>query len=135
MRTIFFLCSILILAGFQMTLAQGDKKEFKLYLLPPGIKSAELSKLNIKKIKPRGKPFLSTEDIDLYVKDTHQITINYTAALRLKSLKVPVDGRPFIVFVGNEPIYTGAFWKGFSLMSFRGVAVDVANLKGDYPEI
>lgn len=118
-----------------MTFAQGDDKEFKLYLLPPDVKAAGLSRLNINKIKPFGKPFLTTKDIRFYVKDSHELMIDYTAAPRLKSLKVPVSGRPFIVFVGDQPIYTGAFWTGFSSVSFRGVAVDVSKLTGDFPNI
>lgn len=143
MKLYILIFPVILAAGFQMIFAQEEQKkkedkskdEFKLYLLPESVKPAELAKLDIKKIKPKDKPFLSTEDIWSYLKDTHEIALNYTAGGRLKNLKVPVSGRSFIVFVGNEPIYTGAFWTGFSSVSFRGVAVDVANLKGDFPVI
>ena len=122
---------ILVLTCFQMSSAQ-DKKEFFLYLLPESIDARTLSKRDLKKIKPRGKPFLTTGDVWRYVKDTHEMMLDHEATERLKKLKVPVSGRPFIVFVGDEPIYTGAFWTGFSSISFRGVAIDIAGLKGDF---
>lgn len=125
---------LIFLFGYSMTFAQ-DKKEFNLYLLPSNIKSEQISELDLKKIKTFGKPFLTTEDIWTYLKDTHEIIINYKAAVRLKNLVVPEKGRPFIVFVGNEPIYVGAFWKGFNSTTFKGVAVDVSNLQGDFPKI
>ncbi|HRH42901.1 MAG TPA: hypothetical protein PKY82_14830 [Pyrinomonadaceae bacterium] len=124
----------IFLLGYSMTFAQ-DKKEFKLFLLPSKIKSEQLSNLDLKKIKPFGDPFLTSGDIWTYLKDTHEIIINFTAAERLKKLSVTENGRPFVVFVGNEPIYVGAFWKGFTSTTFRGVAVDVSNLQGDFPKI
>jgi hypothetical protein len=125
---------ILLLAGFQMISAQ-NKKEFFLYLLPESIDARQLSRLDLNKIKPRGKPFLTAGDVWRYVKETHEITLGYEATVRLKKLKVPVSGRPFIVFVGAEPIYTGAFWTSFSSITFRGVAIDVTGLRGDFATI
>ncbi len=117
-----------------MIFAQNNKG-FALYLLPENIKSEELSNLDIKKIKPAGKPFISINDISTYLKNTHEFVLHYEETKRLRKLKVPVSGTPFIVFVGDEPIYTGAFWNGFSSVSFKGVVIDVSNLVGDFPTL
>ena len=53
----------------------------------------------------------------------------------MKKLKVRRDGQPFVVFVGDEAIYTGAFWNGFSSATFLGVAVDVSKLEGEFPMV
>lgn len=112
-----------------------DEKDFALYLLPEKIGAQRLARLDLKKIKPPGEPFLTREDLWSYLKDTHEIKLGFRATARLKKLKVPAGGRPFVVFAGGEPVYAGAFWNGFSSLAFKGVAVDVANLTGDFAEI
>jgi len=124
--------AFLTLAAFQMNFAQTENR-FELYLLPPSVKSKDLAKLDLKKLKPVGKPFFTSDDISSYVMDTHEIILYYPIGLKLKKLEVPVSGRPFVVFVGGKPIYTGAFWTGLSSISFRGVTIDVSDLKSDFP--
>ncbi|MBS1797083.1 MAG: hypothetical protein JSS81_24865 [Acidobacteria bacterium] len=126
--------SALLGALVQMTFAQKNKG-FALYLLPDRIKSAELDKLDVGKLKPEGRPLLTTEDVFSYVRDRHEMRLYYEAGKRIKNLAVPVSGRPFAVFVDDEPVYAGAFWTSFSSVSFRGVAVDVAGLEGDFPTL
>jgi hypothetical protein len=137
MRIVFFYLSLMIFFYCQTIFAQDNsqKGSFNLYLLPHNIKANQLSKLKIDKLKPAGKPFLSSRHIERYVKDTHEIQLNYLGAAQLKKLKVPVSGKPFVVFAGGEAVYAGAFWQRFSSISFKGVAIDVANLEGDYPTI
>lgn len=132
MANTLFILALLVYVGVHNNFAQ-DNKGFALYLLPPDAKAAGLSKLNIHQIKPKGKPFITAEDISWYLKDTHEVVLYYEAGMRLKKLKVPVNGRPFIVFSGDEPVYTGAFWNSFSTKSFKGVAINVSDLKGDFP--
>ncbi|MEO7508276.1 MAG: hypothetical protein ABIZ95_13615 [Pyrinomonadaceae bacterium] len=124
--------AVVFCSGLQMAFAQ-DNSGYALYLLPPSIRSADLAKLDIKKIKAAGKPLITTTDISSYVKDRHEMVIYDQAGLRLKKLVVPVGGRPFIVFAGGEPIFTGAFWTSLSSISFHGVVINVTDLKGDYP--
>jgi hypothetical protein len=137
MRFVFFYLLLMIFFYCQIGLAQDNsaKSSFNLYLLPDNIKASRLSRLKIDKLKPPGKPFLSGRHIERYVKDTHEIQLNYAGAAQLKKLKVPAGGKPFVVFAGGEAIYAGAFRQGFSSISFKGAAIDVANLKGDFPTI
>jgi hypothetical protein len=122
----------LTLAAFRMNFAQTENR-FELYLLPPTIQSKDLAKLDLKKLKPEGQPFFTSDDISSYVMDTHEMVLYYPLGLKLKKLEVPVSGQPFAVFVGGKPIYTGAFWTSLSSISFRGVTINVSDLKGDFP--
>ena len=38
-------------------------------------------------------------------------------------MPVKVDGIPFVVCVGEQPIYAGAFWTPLSSLSFDGVVI------------
>ena len=138
MKAVFFYLSLMIFFYCQAVFGQDDSPpegSFNLYLLPDNVKASRLSGLEISKLKPKGKPFLSKQHISRYIKDTHEIQLDYAGAAQMKKLKVPVSGKPFIVFAGGEPVYAGAFWQGFSSISFKGVAIDVANLKGDFPTL
>jgi hypothetical protein len=125
--------AFLICTGTQTNFAQDRDHGFALYLLPPSITSSDLAKLDVKQLKPNGKPFITADDISWYLKDNHELTLDYEVGLRLKKLAVPVSGRPFVVFSGDEPVYAGAFWNSFSSISFKGVVINVSNLKGDFP--
>lgn len=129
-----FVFALITLAGIQAVAAQ-DNKGFALYLLPSNFKAKDLSKLNIKQIKPHGKPFITADDMYWYLKDTHVVVLDYQTGLRLKKLNVPASGRPFVVFSGDEPVYTGAFWNSLSSISFKGVVINVSDLKGDFPDV
>jgi hypothetical protein len=135
MRITFFCLPLIIFFYCQMIFAQDDSQKsfFNIYLLPDGIKASRLSTLKISRLKPEGKPFLSGRHIYRYIKDTHEIQLDYTGAAQMKKLKVPVGGKPFVVFAGDEAVYAGAFWQGFSSISFKGAVIDVADLKGDFP--
>jgi len=67
MATQLFIFALLIFAGTQIGFGQDDK-DFALYLLPPNIKAPDLSKLDIRKLKPSGKPFITANDIAWYLR-------------------------------------------------------------------
>ena len=69
-------------------------------------------------------PLLSTNDIVAYRKATHEIELTTTGYERIHGLSVPVTGLAFAVCVDGQPIYGGAFWVGYSSVSFAGVVID-----------
>jgi hypothetical protein len=115
--------------------AQEKAKEFALYLLPnPGKRQERLHAQDISRLKkPAGEPLISMSDIDHYQKDRHEIGLHYTAALKLNKLALELRGRPFAIFVGEEPIYAGAFWPSNWSQSYDGVNIDTFDFKGDFP--
>ncbi len=131
---IFFLALISLVCFCQMVFAQNkSSKGFSIYLLPANIKPGQLSKLNLKKLKPIGKPFVGSDEILLYQKETHEFQIDFKASERLKKLIIPVNGKPFAVFIGEEAIYTGAFWTSISSQSFEGIIINKEKAIGNPP--
>ena len=117
MRTLIALASLLLFfvpAG--TVLGQQKPKEFALYLLPePADRKQKHRALDISKLKkPAGDPLISAKDIAHYQKDRHEIGIYYNTGLRLKTKTLDLGGKPFAIFVGDVPVYTGAFWPATS---------------------
>ncbi len=121
---IFFLASVSLIFLSQMVFGQNNPQGFAVYRLPDPVKSNQLSALDLKKLKPTGAPLIAESDIWFYQKESHSFRINYTAALRIKEINENGTNRPFAVFVGNDAIYAGAFWKSILSSSFDGVIID-----------
>jgi len=131
---IFFLAFVSLTVFCQIAFAQNDSSTgFAVYLLPEDITPNQLKNLDLKKLKPIGKPFIAENDIQFYQKETHAFRIGYLAAERLKKINDGKSGRTFAVFVGNEAIYAGAFWKSISSQSFDGIIIDPFKSVGKPP--
>ncbi len=115
--------------------ARGQEKQrgFALYLLPGSIKPHQLKDLDISKLKPAGEPLITAADLHYYQKDRHELALTYDAGKRLKNQVLELRGRSFVVFVDNEPIYTGAFWLSIWSSSFDGIYIDLAGPTSDFP--
>jgi hypothetical protein len=123
-RLLFLLCLVLILGisgcGTHRT---GD---FAIYLLAADISSAEAAKTDLNALTPQNQPIITSADLVSYDKDSHEIVLTQAAFQRIQRLfptPVRVDGIPFIVCVGDERIYTGAFWTPLSSLSYDGVII------------
>ena len=68
---------------------------------------------------------LSVDDIVTYSKETHEIELTASAYERIEQLEAPVDGISFVVCVGRDPVYLGAFWPLYSSLIFDGVVIQV----------
>jgi hypothetical protein len=80
-------------------------------------------------------PFLTENDIISYDKITLDIELTKEGAEKLNKMKVPVSGVAFAVCVNHEPIYTGAFWRDYSSISFDGVIIDTTMVSQENPII
>jgi hypothetical protein len=79
-------------------------------------------------------PFLSVDDILTYTWETHEIELTESARERVEQLEVPVTGGvPFVVCVGAERMYPGAFWVSYSSMSYNGIVIDTLSAQLDDP--
>jgi len=131
---IFFLSFVSLIVFCQMVLAQNNSpKGFAIYLLPDNIKSDQLSKLDLKKLKPTGTPLIAESEIQYYQKETHEFRIDYIAANRIKKIHERGGTQPFAVFVGNEAIYLGSFWKLILSSTFDGVIIETFKALGKPP--
>jgi hypothetical protein len=136
MRILFAFAAVVIFLGAAGTVpGQQKPKEFALYLLrEPADLKQKYHALDISKLKrPAGEPLISAKDVAHYQKDRHEIGIYYTAGLRLKTKVVDLRGKPFAIFIGDEPIYAGAFWPSNLSQSYDGVIIDPFDFQGDFP--
>ena len=88
--------------------------------------SSELSKVDLNDLELQEEPILSVDDIITYSKNTHEIEVAaeaYERIQQLYSLPVEVRGMPFVVCVGRDPVYAGAFWTLASSLIFDGVVI------------
>lgn len=117
-----------------VTRGQQKPKEFALYLLPePASHAQKIRAFDIRELKkPAGAALIAASEIDHYQKDRHEMGIYYTASSRLNKEALHLHGKPFAIFVGDEPIYAGAFWSQVSSQSYDGVYIDPTDLKGDF---
>ena len=120
----------LFLAIFCMMAGSGcqSRKDdgFAIYLLARDIPPAAVSQTHIDRLVLESKPIISGDDIVSYEKTDHALVLTQTAYGRVQQLfpmSVGVYGLPFVVCVGKERIYTGAFWTPISSLSYDGVVI------------
>lgn len=103
-----------------------DAGSFAIYLLDSDVPATDLANINLKRCSDRNPPIISTEDILTYTKDTHELELSETAYSRVQQLfgvPIRVTGIPFVACIGEEPIYSGAFWSPLSSLSHDGVTI------------
>jgi hypothetical protein len=99
--------------------------EFAIYLIDQTVSAQEMLQADLAELELEDAPILSIDDVVAYTWATHEIQLTDSAYARMGELRVPVQGFPFIVCVGRERVYGGAFWAAYSSVSFPGVVVDV----------
>jgi hypothetical protein len=100
--------------------------EFSIYLLAGEVPTSELSTVDLRDLDLQDEPIVSETDIIAYTWDTHEIELTAEAYQRIRdpfALPVRVSGMPFVVCVGADRIYAGAFWTPASSISFDGVVI------------
>lgn len=113
------LIALLTLAGC----ATGAVGEFAIYEPASAMTAAEMDKLALNKIALADQPLISSADIVVYWKESHEIQLTSAVFQRASRWPVPVSGAPFVVCVGRQPIYKGAIWTPLSSMSYNGVVI------------
>ena len=99
---------------------------FAIYLLAKDVPSADLYTTDLEQLSLEGQPILSDHDLISYDGATHVMQLTAAAYRRIQqlfSMPVDVSGIPFVVSVGEEPIYAGVFWTPLSSLSFDGVVI------------
>jgi hypothetical protein len=72
------------------------------------------------------KSILSSDDIITYSWARHEMVLTaeaYERIQKLFTLPAKVRGIPFVVCVGSDRVYFGAFWPPVSSISFDGVVI------------
>jgi hypothetical protein len=97
-----------------------------IHLLADDVPASELSSWDLAEIQLQEEPIVSSADIVSYSEGTHEIELTAEAYARIQQLfglPVRVSGLPFVVSVGDERIYAGAFWTPASSLSFDGLVI------------
>jgi hypothetical protein len=116
------LIAFLLLISLTVGGCPSQKGEgFSIYLTKDNMPVSELPALN--QIELADQPLIAIDDIVSYNQETHEIELTADSYERVTKLEVPTSGRAFVVCVGSEPIYWGAFWAPFSSQSFDGVII------------
>jgi len=118
---------LLLLAGCGHPAAEPPQT-FALYMPVEPMSGQQIATADIHQIVLQDTPVLSDADIVSYRRDTHEIELTDAAYQRLMHMGmpagdgggVPVFGKGFVVCVGNERIYAGAFWTLLSSLSYDG---------------
>ncbi|MDD2666143.1 MAG: hypothetical protein PHD13_07085 [Methanocellales archaeon] len=85
---------------------------------------------------------ISDEEIVWYDKNSHEIKLTEEGVKKIQALKVVnvTYGEPFVIKLGNQQIYNGAFWTPISSMSYGGTVIETfvitdntITLKKGYP--
>ncbi len=98
---------------------------FAIYLVNLETSAVQVSGIELKDLELETTPILSAGDIVAYSWESHQIELTISAYERMLAFSdtVSTSGRPFVVCVGSQRVYAGAFWMPFSSQSFDGVAI------------
>jgi hypothetical protein len=66
---------------------------------------------------------ISDKEIISYNKTSHEIKLKEEGVKKIKALRVPVSGRPFVIKLNCKEIYNGAFWSPISSKSYSGIVI------------
>lgn len=123
-KTLFFL---ILVPGLLFSGCQSDQQDhFAIYLLAQDLPATKLFQMDLEQLTLEDKPIISSLDILSYKQVDHTIELMPKAYDRVRKLfatPVNVAGIPFVVCVGKERIYAGAFWTPLSSLSYDGVII------------
>jgi len=77
------------------------------------------------------KLVISDEDIVSYNKTSHEIKLTAGGVEKIKALKVPMTGSPFVIKINGKEIYNGSFWFSFSSLSYSGIVIDTLKIQNN----
>ena len=101
-------------------------EDFGIYLLAEDRPAIQLTENDLNTIQLQAQPVIGIDDIRYYDRESHGVQLSEDAYRRVQELfplPVRVDGIPFVVRVGDESIYAGAFWTPLSSLSYDGVII------------
>jgi hypothetical protein len=122
--TSYWLLMLIALAAGGCT--RPEQKDLGIYLLRDEMSTEQFQATDLNDLELKDQSVISTADIISYTRETHTIELEKEAYQRVQDLfhlPVDVDGMPFVVSVGGEPIYGGAFWTPASSLIFDGVTI------------
>ena len=100
--------------------------DFAVYLVAHDISSTDLANTDLNQVALQKEAVLRIQDIASYFEATHELELTDEAYVRVQQLfpkPVNVFGIPFVVCIGTQHIYAGAFWTPLSSISYDGIVI------------
>jgi hypothetical protein len=116
--------SWLLLAFVLSGCADLGPQLFEVYALARDLSPQQALMLGPGKVE-KGPLVFSEDDIVLYKRRSHEIGLTEAGAAKIDQVDMLATGRGFVVCVGGEPIYSGAFWLAISLQTYEGVVIEL----------
>jgi len=117
-KTILLYSSLFLVACSQSTSNESSDGLFAIYLLQDSTLTAQNTfSQPIKNLKLNSLAFLTANDLKSYKWDLHSFELKDQMRDKYEQFKLTqgsTNGVPFVVTVGNERIYYGTFWWGYS---------------------
>jgi hypothetical protein len=116
--------------------SNDDAGEFSIYLVKQEIASDMILEASLDQLELEEVPILSLADITAYTWETHEMELTPSAYERIAQLQgsiVQSAGWPFVICVGSERVYSGAFWTSYSSAVFGGIVIDVCPAENRRP--
>lgn len=115
---------IFMVPALWLAACNPSQDNFSVYIVAEDIPHDVVVKGDIENLQLETQPLLTAEDILWYDTAAHEMELTEEAFERIAELNIPVAGGPnFVVCVGSERIYGGAFWTPLSSLSFDGVVI------------
>jgi hypothetical protein len=124
-RTLFllFLFSVAAVLG---ACRSAPSERFAIYLTAQDSAPLNLAEMELDSLVLQEQPLLTSDDFASYQAGTHEIRLAPSTCQKLQQAfpsSIGVRGVPFVVCVGSERVYAGAFWTPLSSMSYDGVVI------------
>ncbi len=123
MRIAFLLSIVLSFTGCQTQ--RANTGDFSIFLLSDGLPAAKARDLPLSELYLDENPLISIDEILSYTSSTHEIQLTEAGYEKINQMSFPTDGIPFVISIGDEVVYMGAFWPLYSSSPFDGVVIRV----------
>lgn len=107
--------------------------EFAIYTVRGGISAQQMMETDLNDLEVEDIAIISDSEIVSYTEKTHSIELTDAAYEKLARLEIELIRAPFVVYVGREPIYGGAFWVSYLSSSFDGIVIDLLPVMDKHP--
>jgi hypothetical protein len=105
--------------------SEDETGELAIYLTTEEVAPADLlGEVDLAALPLQTQPLITADDILAYDVTSHTFTLRPEVAAALSLAEIPTSGLPFVLYVGEEPVYGGAFWTPLSSLSFDGVVIE-----------
>lgn len=124
--------------GHSVQPSQSAGGQFAIYLLADEtLNGQQATEHPLESLELEAQPLITDGDVQGYDICSHRLTLTPEGTVRIReflednSHQIGVFGRPFVVVVGDTPIYLGAFWSMVSSIAFDNPTIMVEQLSAE----